>query len=258
VISLTEQQILQWLYAYLLPLFRIAAFVAIVPILSTKSVPKKIKLLFVFLLTVAISPGITVDVDVDPISFEMFILIIQQILIGLSMGFALQIVFAAVVNGGQLVGMQMGLGFAQMMDPQTGVNVPVISQFYNLMAILVFLALDGHLILIEMIAESFQILPIGGGGVSPKGFYELVEYGLWVFKGALMVALPVVISLLLINMVMGVITRATPQMNIFAVGFAITIVGGFVLMFATLHVFAEQFQLLLEQTLPFMTDLIVK
>ncbi len=258
MISLTEQQVLQALYDYLLPFFRIAAFVAIVPILSTKSVPRKIKVLFVLLLTVAIAPGVTVDVDVDPISFEMFILIIQQIIVGLSMGFALQIVFAAVVNGGQLVGMQMGLGFAQMMDPQTGVSVPVISQFYNLMAILVFLALDGHLILIEVIAESFHVLPIGDGGVSPKGFYELVEYGLWIFKGALMVALPVVVSLLMINMVMGVITRATPQMNIFAVGFAITIIGGFVLIYVTLHVFVEQFQLLVEQTLPFMTDFIVR
>ena len=249
--TISEDQILQWLSAYLLPFFRVAAFVTILPVFSMRSVPKRARLFFALSLAVAVAPSAHVQVNVDPLSFEMVLLIIQQILVGLAMGFALQIIFAAVVNGGQLVGMQMGLGFAQMNDPATGVSVPVVSQFYNLIAILIFLAIDGHLIVIGQLAQSFHVFPVGQT-IDPKSFYDLALYGLWIFKGAVIMALPVVISLLMVTMIMGIVTRATPQMNIFAVGFSISIVGGFVIIMLTLQSAGEQMQVLLNHAMAFM------
>ncbi|HGX93458.1 MAG TPA: flagellar biosynthetic protein FliR [Candidatus Tenderia sp.] len=249
--SISETQLLEWISAFLLPFFRVAAFVTIIPIFSMKAVPAQIKLFLALCITIAVAPSSDVHVGVDPVSLQMFLLIVQQILVGLVMGFALQIVFAAFVNAGQLVGMQMGLGFAQMMDPATGVSVPVVSQFYNLVAILIFLSMNGHLIMISQLAQSFHVFPVGQT-IDPKSFYDIVEYGLWVFKGALIMALPVVISLLMITMIMGVITRATPQMNIFAVGFSISIIGGFVVIFMTMQSAGEQMMVLMNHSLEFM------
>ncbi len=249
--AVDEAQILSWINAYLLPFFRMAAFLSVVPVFSMRAVPARIKILFALLLTIAVAPMAGGGVAVDPVSLEMVLLILQQVLVGLMMGFALQIVFAAFVNGGQLVGMQMGLGFAQMMDPATGVNVPVVSQFYNLLAILIFLAIDGHLVMVSQLARSFHVFPIGQS-IDPRSFHDLVTYGLWVFKGAVIMALPVVVSLLLISMIMGVITRATPQMNIFAVGFSISIIGGFVVIFLTLYSVGDQMTALIGQSLEFM------
>ncbi len=255
--SIDETQLLAWISAFLLPFFRVAAFVTIIPIFSMKAVPKRVKLFFALCITIAIAPSSQVDVVVDPVSLQMFLLIVQQILVGLVMGFALQIVFAAIVNAGQLVGMQMGLGFAQMMDPATGVSVPVVSQFYNLVAILIFLAMNGHLVMVSQLAQSFHIFPVGQT-IDPKSFYDLVEYGLWIFKGALVMALPVVISLLMVTMIMGVITRATPQMNIFAVGFSISIIGGFIIILLTLQSAGEQMMVLMSNSLEFMGSIMLR
>lgn len=254
--TITYDQIVNELVWYLLPFFRVGAFIMTAPILSTGSVPAHIRMVIIVAICMAIFPSLTPVSGLDPVSLEMVLLVFEQILIGVSLGFVLQIIFGAVVNGGQLVGMQMGLGFAQMMDPQTGVNVPVVSQFFNIMAILLFLSINGHLVLIQVLGESFTLLPIGGDGMSMSAIEGMVYFSAWLFSGALIIVLPVVVSLLLINVVMGVITRATPQMNIFAIGFAITITCGFILVMVTLSTTLPQIVVLFNEGFLFMREML--
>ena len=240
---------------YLLPVFRVAAFVMAAPILSTAMIPMKMRMIIAVAITIAIFPTLTPSNSIDPLSLSMVISIFQQILIGVSLGFAMQFIFAAVVMGGQVIGMQMGLGFAQMMDPQTGVNVPVVSQFYNIIAVLFFLSINGHLVLIQILGESFNALPIDGAGLPLSAIEALVYFSAWIFSGALIMVLPAVVALLMINMVMGVITRATPQMNIFAVGFSITITAGFIIIMVTLSTALPQLGILFDEGFTFMRQM---
>ena len=241
---------------YLLPFFRVAAFIMIAPIFSSGFVPIKIRLLLAVMLGLTVLPSLTPDTRLDALSVSAIALVIQQVVIGATLGFVMQLIFAAAVNAGQLVGMQMGLGFAQMMDPQTGVNVPVVSQFYNLMAVLLFLAMNGHLVLIQILADSFSVLPVGAGMLPTAGLESLALFASWMFSGAVMIALPAILSLLMISMVMGVITKATPQMNIFAVGFAISIILGFVIILVTLSTAFPQMASLFGEGFTFMRDML--
>lgn len=249
-------QLVNELVWYLLPLFRVAAFVMAAPIFSTGMIPARVRIIISVAISVAIFPGLTPSATIDPLSLDMILTILQQILIGLSLGFVMQFIFAAVVNGGQLIGMQMGLGFAQMMDPQTGVSVPVVSQFYNIIAVLLFLSINGHLVLVEILKESFDLIPVDGQGLGMSGIEALVFFSSWMFSGALIMVLPAIVSLLMINMVMGVITRATPQMNIFAVGFSITITAGFVVIMVTLSTALPQLVMLFNEGFTFMREIL--
>lgn len=219
---------------YLLPLFRVVGFTMVAPIFSTGFVPKRVRLGLSVMIALVVMPNLTPDLHFDPISLAGGLMILQQVMVGVVLGFVMQIIFAAIVNAGQLVGMQMGLGFAQMMDPASGVVVPVVSQFYNLMGVLLFLAMNGHLVLIQVLVDSFSILPVGAGGLPTSAFINIAYFGSWMFSGAIIIALPAILSLLMISVVMGVITKATPQMNIFAVGFAISIIAGFIIILVTL------------------------
>jgi len=143
----------------------------------------------------------------------------------------------------------MGLGFAQMNDPANGVTVPVVSQFYIIMATLLFLALNGHLVVIDVLAESFTMLPVSMQGISPDGIWMLIEWSSWIFTGAVLMSLPVVVALLLINVAFGVMMRAAPQLNVFAVGFPLTLTFGFIFMWASLEIFLPQFNNLFEHAL---------
>ncbi|MFC1750701.1 flagellar biosynthetic protein FliR [Pseudomonadota bacterium] len=241
---------------YLLPFFRISGFIMVAPIFSTGFVPVKIRLGLAVMLGLMVLPLLTPDTRLDGLSVGTISLVIQQIIIGVTLGFVLQLIFAAAVNAGQLVGMQMGLGFAQMMDPQTGVSVPVVSQFYNLMAVLLFLSMNGHLVLIQILVDSFSILPIGAGMLPTAGFESLALFASWMFSGAVLIALPAILSLLMISMVMGVITKATPQMNIFAVGFAISIILGFIIIAVTLSTAFPQMANLFGEGFTFMREVL--
>jgi len=168
----------------------------------------------------------------------------QQIVIGSAMGFTLQLVFAAVTTGGQVVAMQMGLGFASMVDPQNGMQVPVLSQIYLLLVTLLFLTFNGHLLMIEMVAESFTTLPIAIDGLTRNGFWHLVIWGTQMFAGALSLALSAVASLLVVSIAFGVMARAAPQLNIFAVGFPVSLIMGFVVILYTLPTIVPQFEAL--------------
>ncbi len=221
-----------WLY----PMFRIGAMVMAAPVLGTKSVPARTRLITVIALTLVIVPVLPAStaVVVDLFSPMTFLLIIQQILIGVMLGFSVQLVFSAVITGGQIIAMQMGLGFSVMVDPQNGAQAPVLSQFYVMMIILVYLALNGHLVLVEVTVESFRTMPIGDASLLPDSFHKVAMWGSQLFAGGLAIALPAIASLLVVNIAFGIMTRAAPQLNIFAIGFPITIILGFAVILITL------------------------
>ncbi len=239
----SETAIASYLAGFLWPLMRIGAVFMAAPIFAARQVPVRWRAALTLVVTWIVVPVLPPVPVVETFSHEAMLMVLQQIAIGVLMGFMLQLVFAAVVFGGQVMAYSMGLGFASMMDPQNGVQVPVVSQFYLILVTLLFLMLNGHLILIELVVDSFRTIPVAVDGLSRNTLWELAVWGGRVFSGGLLMALPIVTALLVVNLGMGIITRAAPQLNIFAVGFPMTMIIGFVVMWATLpnvlHNFSE-------------------
>jgi flagellar biosynthetic protein FliR len=232
--NFTGVELTSWLATLLWPFMRIGAMFAAVPIFSSRSVPVRIRVLLAFFISWMLIPVIPAPPSVELISAQALVISIHQVLIGLAMGFILQLVFAAFVIAGQSIAMAMGLGFASIIDPQNGMQVPVVSQTFLIMATLIFLSLNGHLVLIEVLANSFQNLPVGMLVPSRDGLWQLVTWGSNMFAGGMLIALPAVAALLLVNLAFGVTTRAAPQLNIFAVGFPVMIMVGLAFLILTL------------------------
>lgn len=247
--NITGAELISWMATLLWPFMRIGAMFAAAPIFSARSVPVRIRILLAFFIASILVPVIPPPPAVDLISGEALIISISQVLIGLAMGFILQLVFAAFVIAGQSIATAMGLGFASMVDPQNGVQVPVISQAFLIMATLIFLALNGHLIFIEVLAKSFQNMPVGPFSPSRDALWQLVMWGSDMFTGGMLIALPAVAALLLVNLAFGVTSRAAPQLNIFAVGFPIMIMIGTAFLILTLPTITGHLSRLLSQAL---------
>jgi flagellar biosynthetic protein FliR len=178
---------------------------------------------------------------VEMFSYTGFLMAIAQVLIGLTSGFILQLVFAAIVFAGQGIALSMGLGFSMMVDPQSGQQVPVIAQFYTVTATLIFVSMDGHLLLIQMLLDSFKALPIGIDGIDKANIWSILMWSSRMFAGGLLLAMPVVASLLLVNVTFGVAARAAPQLQIFSVGFPVTLMLGLLLIWKTFPDVLDQF-----------------
>jgi flagellar biosynthesis protein FliR len=238
-------EITAWVGSLLWPFLRIGAMLVAAPLFGARMVTVRIRLAFAFLLALVVAPLIPVPPAVEPLSLAGLVISAQQILIGLTIGFVLQMVFSAMSQAGETIALSMGLGFASMVDPQQGVQVPVVSSYFVIMSTLIFLALNGHVALIELTLMSFDSMPIAVDGIVRGDLWALVSWGSTMFVYGLLVALPAVASMLLVNLSMGVITRAAPQLNIFAVGFPMMILLGFVLLLLTLPVLVPQFTELL-------------
>ncbi len=231
---ITDAEVGRWLGSIFWPFVRIGSALSIAPIFSSKMLPMRIRLLLALALTIVITPLLPAAPVVPAISASSFLIIVQQLLIGLTMGFVFSVVMAIFIYAGQIIAMQMGLGFASMIDPVNGVSVPVVSQFYALLVTLIFLTMGGHLQMIQVIFDSFRLMPVSVDNVAMIGVRGLLEWSGILFSGALSVALPVIGSLLVVNMAFGIMARSAPQFNIFAIGFPITMLVGFIIMLITL------------------------
>lgn len=212
-----------------------------VPVFSIQAVPARVRLILSVALTLVVIPLLPPLPAIEMFSYEGLIVAIQQLAIGLLSGFIVQLVFASVVFAGQGIALSMGLGFASMVDPENGQQVPVVAQFYVICTMLIFLSLDGHLLLIKMLLDSFRSLPIGLDGINKTDIWTIMSWSTRLFAGGLLLSMPVIISLLLINVSFGVATRAAPQLNIFSVGFPVTLMLGILLMWQTLPDVLDQF-----------------
>jgi len=250
---LSSAEITAWIGSFLWPLIRVASMFSIAPVIGGKQIPRRIRIVAALLITLAIVP-MQQDVPIiDPWSAERVYVTAQQILIGLIMGFILMLVFAAVTLAGENIAMSMGLGFAMASDPINGVQVPVVSQFLVITASLLFLSMDGHLSIISMMATSFELLPIGTDGVSTAALWTLLQWAKIMFNAAASIALPAIMSLLTVNLVMGVMTRAAPQLNIFSVGFPMTMMAGYLILLFSLPTLLSVFDSLLKDAFETLT-----
>lgn len=209
------------------PCLRIGGFVATAPIASEKSIPGRVKVVLTLTLAVLIAPLAAVPTALSIFSGAGVLTAVQELLIGVAIGMVMALAFEALSFAGQTVSMTMGLGFATLVDPQRGANVPVLGQLFMIMGILTYLAINGHLLLLGALANSFQTLPIGATNIDRNFLIGVAVWGTRIFATGLSVALPAVIALVIVNLALGVVTRAAPQLNLFGVGFTITLMCGF-------------------------------
>lgn len=256
MIEITSAQWQSWLQLLWYPLVRILAFVMASPLWGWSSLPRQFKLLFGVALAIAIAPTLPAMPDVALFSVEGVGVMAQQVLIGVAMGLVLRIMIAVVQTAGEFISMQMGLGFASFFTPDSGTNTMVISRFLEMITLLMFLALDGHLISIEILAWTFQVLPVGITSID-IGFAEtLARWGGTIFTAGLLFAVPVITALLMINLSLGILNRASPQLSIFSVGFPITLTSGLVLMTVMMPHLGSFLTDLFDQQLRFMQGMI--
>ncbi|MCB1773463.1 MAG: flagellar biosynthetic protein FliR [Gammaproteobacteria bacterium] len=232
--SFTEAQLAQWLADFLWPLVRIAAMLMASPIFNIRQISARVRMALAVLITLLVQPLLPAAPVVPVFSSEALLITLQQVGIGVALGFLMQMAFNALILGGQVMAFSMGLGFANMMDPANGVQVPVVSQFWLILAMLAFLLMNGHLVMIAAIVDTFTVLPVAVDGFGRAGIWEILSWASRMFAAGVLMALPVIVSLLLVNIGMGVVSRAAPQLNIFAIGFPITLMMGFLLMWITL------------------------
>ena len=213
------------------PFLRLSAMMAVAPVFSASGFNVRTRALFALLIAALVAPSLPAPPVETLLSAAGVLMAIREIGVGLILGFVVQLAFGAAVFAGQAISMTMGLGFAMAVDPQNGVQVPVLSQFYIILATLLFLALDGHLLLIVAVVESYELIPVGVAGIPVTSLSSVVALGTMVFAGGILLALPTLTALLMINVAFGIVTRTAPQLNIFAVGFPVTILAGLLIMF---------------------------
>jgi len=233
MLSLTSGQLEAWLVQYFFPFIRISACFLAAPVFAAHFVPPRVRLLLAGAVTIIVAPLIPAP-HIAPFSLEGIIVTIQQVIIGLAIDFVLQLIFVALSMGGQLLSNTMGLGFAYNVDPLRGVGTPVLGQLYMILVTLTFLALNGHLLLIELLAQGFNTLPVGTTGLGQEQLWTVIAWGSQLFSGALMVALPGMTALLIVNLAFGVMSRAAPSLNLFAVGFPISLIFGLIIIYVGL------------------------
>jgi flagellar biosynthesis protein FliR len=249
MLTFTEAQVLAWITPLLWPFLRVLALFGTLPVLAQRSVPMRLRVALAFL--VAVCAQATVP-PVAPIPLDAavtLLVVLQQLVIGVSLGFAVRIVFAAVEFAGELVGLQMGLNFAGFFDPATGGQTTAVSRFFGVTVSWVFIVTGGHLLVIAGVVQSLHSFPVGP---EPFAFLKAVQPHRWgaeVFAIGLWIALPLVAMLLFVNLVMGIASRVAQQLNLFAIGFPITLSVGLVGVLLTLPMMQAPFTMALEKML---------
>jgi len=257
MITLTTGQLDAWLAQLMWPFMRIGACFMVAPAFSAQFVPPRIRLVLAGGVTLIIAPLIPTPAAITPFSAAGIVVTVQQLIIGVALGFSLQLMFDAVTLGGQLLANSIGLSFAFNIDPLHGAETPVIGQLYSMLVMLTFLALNGHLALIEVLVDGFRTLPIGSTGLGQDALWSVATWGAQLFSGALAVALPGVTALLIVHVAFGIMSRAAPQFNLFAVGFPISLVFGLTIMLLGLPSMQGTFMRLLAEAFEMLRTLSV-
>lgn len=257
MMTLTFAQLHGWLVLFLWPFFRLAAFAMTAPLLGHSTVPRTVKLGLAALLTVLLAPSLPPLPAVPVWSWAGLGVIVEQILVGAAIGLALRVMFAAVMAAGDFAGLQMGLAFATFISPDTGANTMILARLFYIISLLMFLALNGHLMVIQALAFSFQVLPVGYAGLDAEGFAMLARYGGTIFSAGLLLALPLITALLITNLTLGILNRSAPQMTVFSVGFPASLTLGLFLLAVLMTDLGRYLNVLFAQALGLIHQLIV-
>ena len=227
MISLSTAELNAWIVAFFFPLARVLALLVAAPPFNNPAVTVRVKLLLGLAITIAIAPTLQQIPVAEPASGMGLLILAQQIVIGFAMGFSMRLVFSAVDMAGMMISNQMGLGFATAYDPASASQTPVISEFLGVLALLIFMAINGHLMVIATLGKSFAVLPIGAGAAASSTWLNIASAGGIIFSSGVLLALPLVVAMLITNIALGILVRVAPQLNLLAIGFPVTILLGF-------------------------------
>ena len=247
MINITSAQLDYWLALFVFPMSRVLAMVASTPVFGHASIPPQVRLIIGLAIGFGIAPALPPMPEVSIGSWAGMAIMVQQALIGIIMGFTISLAFAAIDIAGDLIGLQMGLSFAVFYDPNSTGQTPVLTEFLALFSTLIFLAMNGHLLALSALAESFTLLPISAAPFAAKGYATMLASAAIIFSSGLMLALPLIAALLIANIALGVLTRMAPTLNLFAIGFPITMVSGFVVLGLSLPMIGTAFGELYER-----------
>lgn len=256
MIAFTSVQLDAWLAMFIYPLARILALLAMAPVFNSAGMSMQVRLIVGLAISLAIAPALPPAPPVPPGSWQGIAVLGQQMLIGTVLGLTLRIVFTAVDIAGELIGLQMGLSFATFFDPHSSAQTAVMSSFLGLVTTLLFLSMNGHLLILSVLAESFRLLPIGVKPFAAPGFGALLAWSTTMFSAGLMLALPLIAALLIANISLGVLARIAPQLNIFAIGFPVTSITGFAVLMLSLPHFGAALQRLYERGFVALSDVL--
>jgi flagellar biosynthesis protein FliR len=248
MISLTTGQLETWLGQVLWPFIRVGSCLMVAPVFSGQTVPVRIRIVLAGAIALILAPMISIPQQLAPFSIAGLVVTAQQVVIGIALGFCLQLVFDTIIFGGQIIANSMGLSYAMSLDPVRGVGSTALGEMYSIFVTLVFLALNGHLRLIEVLADGFRTLPIGGTGFGATNLWQVVTWGGTLFGGALSIALPATTALLIVNLAFGMVSRAAPALNLMAVGFPVMLIFGLLVLVVTVPQLLSGFERLLEQS----------
>jgi flagellar biosynthetic protein FliR len=238
------------------PFVRIGSCLMVAPVFGSVSVPAQVRVVLAGGLALLVAPLVHVPAALAALSVTGVLITVQQIIIGIALGFSLQLVFEAVTLGGQMIANSMGLSLSYNLDPLSGTSTPALGQLYTLLVTLLFLALNGQIALIRILVEGFRTLPIGTVGLGQHGLWAVIEFGSTLFSGALAVALPALTAIMVANLAFGVISRAAPMLNLFATGLPVVLAFGLLVILASLPVLESGFVRLLGSALLFLRQLI--
>lgn len=247
MITLTEAQLVAWISPIFWPFLRVLAVFTAAPVFSSRAFPMRAKIALAFFVAVAMQASLP---DMPLIGFNdprAMGVVVQQVGVGLAIGFAIRVVFSAMELAGEVVGFQMGLNFAAFFDPTLNAQSSAVARFFGQMTSLLFLALNGHLMVLLAIHRSFQSFPLDQNFLETLARMQLQRLGTDLFASALWIALPMVGMLMFVNLALGIISRVAPQMNIFAVGFPVTLAVGLIGIAVTLPMLDQAFMGLMER-----------
>ena len=249
MLTFNEAQVLQWITPLIWPFLRALALFTALPLLGTRTVPTRARIGLAAFVALAAQPSLPPVAAVALDSPLALMLVAQQVVIGVCLGFAVRLVFAAIEFAGEVIGLQMGLNFAGFFDPLSASTATASSRFFGTMAAWLFIVANGHLLVIAALAHSFTAFPVGP---EPFAFLHQVQPQRWgaeIFSTGLWIALPLVSMLLFVNLVLGAVSRVAPQINIFAIGFPVTLGMGLLGLLLTLPALATPFTMTLERLL---------
>jgi flagellar biosynthetic protein FliR len=255
-LTLNAADVSMWVSRMWWPALRISGFVLTAPAASEAAIPRLVKVVLTLSLAFLLGPLVEVPADLSIFSAAGMLAAVLELLIGVSIGMVVQLAFEALVFAGQSVSLSMGLGFATLVDPQRGAQVPVLGQLFMIFGTLTYLAINGHLMLLGALAQSFHTLPIGATHIDKGFLITVVLWGARVFDTGLLIALPAVIALVIVNLALGVVTRAAPQLNLFGIGFTITLMSGFLVLLAGLDGLMSGISGLIHTALMAVSDLV--
>lgn len=247
--AFNEAQLLAWLSPMLWPFLRVLAVFTAAPVLSSRAFPIRARIAFSLFVALAAQPSLQNQALISINSPEAVGAVIQQVGIGLAIGFAVRVVFAAVELAGDIVGFQMGLNFAAFFDPSLNTQSSAVARFFGQMATFLFVVMNGHLMLLMAVLKSFDAFPVDQNFLEALARLKLHELGADLFATALWIALPMIGMLMFVNLALGIVSRVAPQMNIYAIGFPITLTVGLIGIAATLPMLDQPMLALMERAI---------